>query len=102
MANSQHLFRSQPTPMTSQPRRIPVFAERLLLLVGSPLLFLLLVEAAIAITGIDLDLARNDGAQIAVPVWLLADEAWVADRRSKWRREGHTHRCRRTGMAVPL
>ncbi len=76
--------------MTSQPRRIPVFAERLLLLVGSPLLFLLLAEAAIAVTGIDTDVARNDNAQIAVPVWLLADEAWVADRRSKWRREGDT------------
>ena len=74
--------------MNSEPRRIPVFVERLLLLVGSPLLFLLLAEAAIAITGIDTDVARNDSAQIAVPVWLLADEAWVADRRSKWRRDG--------------
>ena len=76
--------------MNSEPRRIPAFVERLLLLVGSPLLFLLLAEAAIAITGIDTDVARNDSAQIAVPVWLLADEAWVADRRSKWRREGDT------------
>ncbi len=67
-----------------------MFVERLLLVVASPLLFLLVAEAAIAITGIDTDVARNDNAQIAVPVWLLADEAWVADRRSKWRREGDT------------
>jgi lysophospholipase L1-like esterase len=74
--------------MSSTPRRIPVFVERVLLVVASPLLFLLLAEAAIAMTGINTDVARNDNAQIAVPVWLLADEVWVADRRSKWRREG--------------
>lgn len=71
-----------------EPKRIPVWAERLLLIVGAPLVFLALSEAAIALLGIDTDLARNDNARIAVPVWLLADEGWVADRRTKLRRSG--------------
>jgi lysophospholipase L1-like esterase len=72
----------------STDRRIPPFVERLLLLVASPLLFLALAEGAIAISGIETDVARNEGAQIALPVWLLADETWVDDRRMKMRRSG--------------
>jgi len=30
--------------------------------------------------------ARNENAQIALPVWLLADEVWVADRQAKLER----------------
>jgi len=72
--------------MISKPRRMPVFVERLLLLAGSPLLFLLLAEAAIAISGVATDVARNENAQIALPVWLLADDVWVADRQNKLER----------------
>ena len=74
--------------MTTEPRRVPVFVERLLLLVGAPLVFLLFAEAAIAVLGIDTDVARNENAQIALPVWLLADEVWVADRQNKLERSG--------------
>ncbi len=45
-----------------------------MLIVGAPLVFLLVAELALAITGLDTDLARNKNAKIAVPVWLLADE----------------------------
>lgn len=72
----------------SDTKRLPVWAERLLLVVGAPLLFLGLCELTIRALGVDTDVARNDSAQIAVPVWLLADEGWVADRRSKLRRSG--------------
>ncbi len=69
-------------------RRFPVVLERLLLLVVSPLLFLGLSELAIRALGVRTDLARNEDSQIALPVWLLADEAWVSDRQSKMRRGG--------------
>lgn len=73
----------------SEPRsRTAVVAERLALLVGSPLLFLLVAELVLAVSGIDTDVARNEDAQIALPVWLLADEVWVADRQSKMERSG--------------
>lgn len=69
-------------------RRIPVWLERLALVAGAPIVFLLIAEATIALTGIDTDVARNENAQIAVPVWLLADEDWIADRRARMRRSG--------------
>ncbi len=66
----------------STQRSFPTWLERLLLLVGSPLLFVLVAELAIFALDIETDVARNDNAQIAVPVWLLADEAWVAERQA--------------------
>jgi lysophospholipase L1-like esterase len=74
--------------MTAEQRRTRMIVERLALLIGSPLVFLLLAEFAIALSGVDTEVARNEDAQIAVPVWLLADDAWIADRRRKWRQEG--------------
>lgn len=72
----------------TQPKRFPVWAERLLLVIAAPVVFVGLCEIAIWALGIDTDLARNENARIAVPVWLLADEGWVADRRTKLRRSG--------------
>lgn len=72
----------------SERRRIAVVVERFLLLVGSPLLFLLLAELVIGVSGIETEAARNKNAKIAVPVWLLADENWVRDRQTKLRRSG--------------
>ncbi len=63
-------------------RRVPVWLERLLLLIGSPLLFVVFAELLILGLGIETDVARNENAQIAVPVWLLADEAWVMERQA--------------------
>ncbi len=68
--------------------RLGIVAERALLIVGAPLVFLLVAELVLAITGLDTDLARNKNAKIAVPVWLLADENWVRDRQTKLRRSG--------------
>ena len=53
------------------------------MLVGSPVLFIVVAELAIWTFGIETDVARNENAQIAVPVWLLADQAWVMDRRAE-------------------
>ena len=62
-----------PTPA---PRRATVL-QRLLLVVLSPLVFLLVLEAGIRISGIPTDVARNKNFKVAVPTWLLADPAWV-------------------------
>ncbi len=66
----------------STDRRGPVWCERLLLLVASPLLFVVIAELTIWAFDIETDLARNENAQIAVPVWLLADEAWVMEQQA--------------------
>ena len=65
-----------------------VWLERLALVIASPVLFLLLAEVSIRVSGVQTDLARNEHAQIALPVWLLADETWVRDRQTKLRRSG--------------
>lgn len=77
---------SDPTSSEAAARRFPAWAERVLLVVCAPLLFLLTSEVLIALLDVDTELARNEGAQIALPVWLLADEGWVADRRTRARR----------------
>jgi lysophospholipase L1-like esterase len=62
--------------MPSQPRPSPLW-QRLLLVVLSPVVFLGLAETAVRLSGIDTELARNERFEIAVPVWLLSDPAWV-------------------------
>ncbi|HJO05413.1 MAG TPA: hypothetical protein QGG47_15715, partial [Acidobacteriota bacterium] len=47
----------------STQRSFPTWLERLLLLVGSPLLFVLVAELAIFALDIETDVARNDNAQ---------------------------------------
>ncbi len=66
----------------STERGIPVWLRRLPLLVGAPLLFLAVTELAIWAIGLETDLVRIENAPIPVPVWLLADEAWVMERQA--------------------
>jgi lysophospholipase L1-like esterase len=58
------------------PRRATAF-QRLLLVVLSPLVFLVLIEAVVRVSGVSTDLARNKNFGVAVPTWLLADPGWV-------------------------
>jgi lysophospholipase L1-like esterase len=58
-------------------RKWSLFWARLILVVASPLVFLLFSETVIRLTGIETDLARNKNFEIQVPVWLLSDASWV-------------------------
>ena len=58
-----------PTPDDSGPQSL---LGKILLAVASPLVFLALAEGAIALSGIDTDLARNENAQIVRSVSQLA------------------------------
>ncbi len=59
-----------------------VWLGRLLLVIGSPLLFLAIAELTIRVAGIETDVAQNRNAQIAVPVWLFTDQGWVRQRQA--------------------
>ncbi|MCY4027367.1 MAG: GDSL-type esterase/lipase family protein [Acidobacteria bacterium] len=52
-------------------------AMKLALAIASPALFLLVSEAVVRVSGIETEVARNENFDIAVPVWLLADENWA-------------------------
>ena len=67
------------TPAT----QTPTIYQRLLLTVFAPMVFVLLCDVAIRISGIDTDVARNENFEIAVPVWLLSDENWVDTQRGR-------------------
>ena len=54
---------------------------KIVLALISPIVLLLVAETLIRLVGVETDLARNDSFEIAVPVWLLADENWVARQR---------------------
>jgi lysophospholipase L1-like esterase len=73
------------------PRRTPPLWQRLLLVVGSPILFVLLAEACVRIAHIDTELARNANFDIAVPVWLLADPGWVLVQDQRMQRPQGVH-----------
>ena len=62
-----------PTPA----RSTGTFWQRLTLVVSAPLVFLLLSDITIRVSGIETDVARNENFEIGVPVWLLGDENWV-------------------------
>ena len=51
--------------------------QRLTLVVSAPVVFLLISDITIRISGIETDVARNENFEIGVPVWLLGDENWV-------------------------
>ena len=53
------------------------FWQRLALVVCAPIVFLLLSDMAIRVSGIETDVARNENFEIGEPVWLLGDENWV-------------------------
>ena len=53
------------------------FWQRLTLVVSAPVVFLLLSDITIRVSGIETDVARNENFEIRVPVWLLGDENWV-------------------------
>lgn len=78
----EHMAHPEHNPASLE-RRVPVWFERLLLLVGAPVLFVVVAELAIGALDIKTDLARNENAQIAFPVWLLADRAWVMERQAE-------------------
>ena len=65
------------TPMPTPARPTGTFWQRLTLIVSAPVVFLLLSDVTIRVTGIETDVARNENFEIGVPVWLLGDENWV-------------------------
>ncbi len=60
--------------------------QRILLVVVSPIVVLIISETVVRLSGADTDVARNDNFEIAVPVWLLADENWVDIQRGRLER----------------
>ena len=70
-----------------RPRRATVL-QRLLLVVLSPLVFLLVLEAGIRVSGIPTDVARNKNFKVAVPTWLLADPDWVRGQERRLETQG--------------
>lgn len=69
---------AQAPPSRPNPRRATAF-QRFLLIVLSPLVFLVLCEGLIRVSGMPTDLARNKNFKVAVPTWLLADNGWVRE-----------------------
>ena len=68
----------------SKPARLPATLwHNVLLAVAAPIIFVLLAEIVIRVSSLDTDLARNENFEIAVPVWLLADENWVDIQRGR-------------------
>lgn len=63
--------------MPSAARPTGTLWQRLALVVSAPIVFLLLSDIAIRVSGIETDVARNENFEIGVPVWLLGDENWV-------------------------
>ena len=57
--------------------------RRLILVVSAPILFGLVSEVVIRLSGVDTDVARNENFEIGVPVWLLGDENWVNIQRER-------------------
>ena len=53
------------------------FWQRLALVVSAPVVFLLLSDVVIRVSGIETDVARNENFEIGVPVWALGDENWI-------------------------
>ena len=53
------------------------FWQRLALIVSAPVVFLLLCDVVIRVSGVETDVARNENFEIGVPVWVLGDENWV-------------------------
>ena len=71
------IFRMVPDQRPAARRRVTPVWQRLLLVIASPVLFILLAEASVRVAHVDTELARNDNFEIAVPAWLLADPGWV-------------------------
>ena len=69
-------------PTVSTERGISTWLQRLVLLAGLPTLLLVVAELTIRAIGVETDLAYVENAPIAVPVWLLADQAWVMERQA--------------------
>lgn len=69
--------------MPTRAARTPTVFQRLLLGVSAPIVFVLLCDVTIRISGIDTDVARNENFEIGVPVWLLGDENWVDIQRGR-------------------
>lgn len=63
--------------MPSAARPTGTLWQRLALVVSAPIVFLLLSDITIRVSGIETDVARNENFEIGVPVWLLGDENWV-------------------------
>ena len=51
--------------------------QRLTLILSAPVVFLLISDITIRVSGIETDVARNENFDIGVPVWLLGDENCV-------------------------
>jgi lysophospholipase L1-like esterase len=64
-------------PATAPTPRKATVLQRVLLVVLSPIVFLLIFEGVLRVSGISTDVARNKNFKVAVPTWLLADPGWV-------------------------
>ena len=68
-----------PTPVN--PTGTP--AQRLALIVLAPIVFVVLCDIVIRVSGVDTSVARNRNFEIGVPTWLLGDENWVDIQRGR-------------------
>ena len=63
-------------------KRTPL-TPKIVLAIASPIVFLIISETVVRLSGVETDVARNENFDIAVPVWLLADENWVDIQRGR-------------------
>ena len=70
---------------TGSPARRALW-PKIALAIASPIVFLLITEAVVRVSGVETDVARNENFEIAVPVWLLADPNWVDIQRGRLER----------------
>ena len=68
-----------PTPVN--PTGTP--AQRLAVIVLAPIVFVVLCDIVIRVSGVDTSVARNRNFEIGVPTWLLGDENWVDIQRGR-------------------
>ena len=63
-------------------KRTPL-TPKIVLAIASPIVFLIISETVVRLSGVETDVARNEDFDIAVPVWLLANENWVDIQRGR-------------------
>ena len=63
-------------------KRTPL-TPKIVLAIASPIVFLIISETVVRLSGVETDVARNENFDIAVPVWLLANENWVDIQRGR-------------------
>jgi len=74
--------------MPTLARPTGTFWQRLTLVVSAPIVFLLLFDVTLRVSGVDTDIVRNENFEIGVPAWLFADESWVDIQRGRLEQPG--------------